>query len=125
MTSQRTTNQAASCLTGNRWAMMSGWGSTGSGMMNGGRMMGGMWGAMGTMGMMGFSAATAQPITEAEAQQRLATFAADCGADVHVADVRPSAAPTTPNSSTAPGPVSARSSSTASPARSPRSPVRT
>ncbi len=87
MTSQRTTNQAASCLTGNRWAMMSGWGSTGSGMMNGGRMMGGMWGAMGTMGMMGFSAPTAQPITEAEAQQRLVTFAADCGADVHVADV--------------------------------------
>jgi hypothetical protein len=67
--------------------MMAGWGGTGSGMMNGGGMMGGMWGAMGSMGMMGFSAATATPITEADAQQRLAAFAAGCGADVHVTDL--------------------------------------
>src|SRR5262245_14632580 len=84
--SQWSTKQATACLTGGRWAMMAGRGGTGSGMMNGGGMKGGMWGAMGTMGMMGFSAATATPITEADAQQRLATFATGCGADVHVAD---------------------------------------
>jgi hypothetical protein len=86
-TNRRTTNQGASCLTDNRWGMMSGWGGTDSGMMNGGGMMGDMWGSMGTMGMMGFTAATATPITESDAQQRLETFAAGCGADVHVADV--------------------------------------
>jgi hypothetical protein len=86
-TGQPTTNQAATCLSGGRWGMMAGWGGTGSGMMNGGGMVGGMWGSMGSMGMMGFSAATAQPITEADARQRLATFAAGCGADVHTTDV--------------------------------------
>jgi hypothetical protein len=76
------------------WGQMWGDGDhMGSGMMGGGNMMdgwnmsGGMWGTMGNMGMMGSFASTATPITEADAQQRLATFAAGCGQDVQVADV--------------------------------------
>jgi hypothetical protein len=89
-------HQTWPCLTNGRWGMMSGWengDNTGPGMMNGGGMMGGwigngtMWEMMGDTGMMGWYASTAQPIAEADAQQRLATFAAGCGSDVHVADV--------------------------------------
>lgn len=92
-TNQATTNQTSSCLADGRWGMMSDWDNMGPGMMNGGGMMGSwngsgtMWAMMGNTGMMGWYPATAQPISAADAQQRLATFAAGCGADVHVSDV--------------------------------------
>jgi hypothetical protein len=82
-----TAQQATPCLAGGRWGMMGNWGSTERGMMNGGGMMGGMWGEMGSMGMMGDTSGTATPVSEADARTRFAEFAADCGADVHVADV--------------------------------------
>jgi hypothetical protein len=89
-TNQASGNQVWPCLADGRWGMMSDWDNRddmGPGMMNGGGMMGGMWGTMGDMGMMGSYASTATPITEADAEQRLATFAASCGPDVGVADV--------------------------------------
>jgi hypothetical protein len=48
-----------------------------------------MWGMMGSMGMLGFHSPIDVPITAADAKQRLATFAASCGPDVHVANVTP------------------------------------
>ena len=63
-------------------------GQMGSGMMMGDwNASGGMWGMMGNMGMMGSYSANATPITDAEAQQRLTDFAAQCGSDVTVGEV--------------------------------------
>ena len=61
------------------------WNGMGPGMMGGQGMMGpGMMG-----GMMGFYPATATPIAESDAQQRLTSFAAAYGPDVKVDDLTP------------------------------------
>lgn len=65
-------------------------GNGSSGMMGGSgglSTMGSMWGLMGNMGMMSALNATAQPISEAQARQKLDAYAASCGHEFKVDDV--------------------------------------
>lgn len=70
------TPQTATCLVDDHW-----------GMMNDRGMMSAMWGSMGDMGMMAAYPATGQPITQVDAEQRAAAFAATCGAGIVVGDI--------------------------------------
>lgn len=80
---------------GNGRAMLGDWDRMSSGMMGNASnpgtqgLVGGMWGMMGSLGMLGFDPADATPIPTGDAQRRLATFAASCGPEIHVAAVTP------------------------------------